>query len=405
MVIILSQFISWANLGLIFEWIIALYFVQTVAYSLILSVAAFFYRPPKRNVGSTERRILILIPAYKEDSVIIDVARTALAHDYPEGKFDVAVIADSLQNETMERLARIEALKIIEVNFEVSTKIKAIRYAVDQLESNYEIVLVLDADNVMAEGFLRHINEVYSDNIRAIQGRRVAKNKNTSFAILDALSEVVNNHIYRQGATALGLSSPIIGSGMAVSYDAFKEAIFKMNPNDSGEDKDMEIRLIEQGVKVMYLNDAIIYDEKVENPEVFENQRKRWIYSQYHHLFKEFMPGLKKLMVGDIVYFNSTILRNIQLPRSINMGLLILIATFVLVFPSVINIPYGFWIILLSLLILSNFIAVPRSFYNKDSLKALLSLPKVFFIMFTLLFKLKGAKKSFIHTPHSNSEP
>ena len=47
-------------------------------------------------------------------------------------------------------------------------------------------------------------------------------------------------------------------------------------------------------------------------------------------------------------------------------------------------------------------VAIPTSFYNGKLLEAMLKLPLIFFTMFLLLFKLKGANKKFIHTPHDN---
>ena len=45
-------------------------------------------------------------------------------------------------------------------------------------------------------------------------------------------------------------------------------------------------------------------------------------------------------------------------------------------------------------------LAVPRKFYNKETLKAVLTLPKGFILMFISLITIKGANKKFIHTQH-----
>jgi len=45
-------------------------------------------------------------------------------------------------------------------------------------------------------------------------------------------------------------------------------------------------------------------------------------------------------------------------------------------------------------------LAIPLRLYNWDLIKSIFLLPKVFIKMFNVLFKLKGANKSFIHTPH-----
>jgi hypothetical protein len=54
--------------------------------------------------------------------------------------------------------------------------------------------------------------------------------------------------------------------------------------------------------------------------------------------------------------------------------------------------------------ILSIAFAIPRQFYTIKLLKSILLVPKIFIKMFMLMFKLKGANKTFIHTPHGQIE-
>ncbi len=55
-----------------------------------------------------------------------------------------------------------------------------------------------------------------------------------------------------------------------------------------GFDRELEILLLTRGIPVVYYKDAGVYDEKVQKTAVFENQRKRWIASQYRYLAKYF---------------------------------------------------------------------------------------------------------------------
>ena len=59
-----------------------------------------------------------------------------------------------------------------------------------------------------------------------------------------------------------------------------------------------------------------------------------------------------------------------------------------------------FWYVILLITILAFLMAIPRKFYNMKTLAAVFMLPKAFFMMFLLLFKLKGVNKKFIHTKH-----
>ncbi|WP_431159455.1 hypothetical protein, partial [Winogradskyella poriferorum] len=73
------------------------------------------------------------------------------------------------------------------------------------MDDAYEYAIILDADNIRECHFLTKMNMAFQNGFRVVQGHRKAKNLNTPFAILDAASEEVNNHIYRRGHRALGL--------------------------------------------------------------------------------------------------------------------------------------------------------------------------------------------------------
>lgn len=167
-----------------------------------------------------------------------------------------------------------------------------------------------------------------------------------------------------------------------------------------GFDRELELLLIRDGYKVKYLKNAIVYDEKVSQTGAFQNQRKRWISSQYYYLRKYFWIGIHALMKGELTFFNSSVLRNIQLPRLLNIGILTFL-TFALFFIRE-ELFYGYliWLILFTVNIIAILMAIPREFYSYNLLKSILSLPVIFLKMFGLLFKLKGANKKFIHTPH-----
>jgi hypothetical protein len=61
--------------------------------------------------------------------------------------------------------------------------------------------------------------------------------------------------------------------------------------------------------------------------------------------------------------------------------------------------PYLWWAAFAATFI-AFLLAIPSKFYNARTLKAVMSLPKGFLLMFLSLFKLKGANKKFIHTQH-----
>jgi cellulose synthase/poly-beta-1,6-N-acetylglucosamine synthase-like glycosyltransferase len=378
---------------------------MAVMYIFIYALAGLFYKQKPYPGNPRLRKIAVLIPGYKEDDVIIDVAQQALDQDYPSQNYDVVIIADSFQPETIHKLKALP-IKVIEVKFDKSTKSKALNKAMEQLPEDYDIAVVLDADNVMATDFLRKVNATFELPFMAVQGHRKAKNMDTSLAVLDAISEEINNHIFRKGHRVLGLSSAIIGSGMAFQYQFFKKLMSTVTAI-GGFDKEIELKMLKEGYKIAYLDNAAVFDEKVQKDEVFSNQRRRWLSAQLIYFRQDFFAALKALLLkGNLDYFDKA-LQFIQPPRILLLGQIIVMGTFFILLNNYLQPGSSYlyiWLILMLTTITAFIFSIPGSFYNFQTLKAIGSLPKGMFLMAGSLLKIKGANKQFIHTKHTASK-
>ncbi|WP_406683464.1 glycosyltransferase family 2 protein [Seonamhaeicola sp. MEBiC1930] len=369
-----------------------------VIYLFVLAVAGLFF---KQNIKIKHSRSLpkvaLLIPAYKENEVILHTAKEAIKQDYH--KFDVVVIADSLDAEVVFALKSLDIV-VIEVSFEKSTKAKALNFAMNELGDNYDLAVVLDADNIMAQGVLSKIANKYADGYNAIQGHRTAKNRETGFSMLDAISEEMNNHLFCKGTQTVGLTSRLIGSGMAFDYGMFKK-LMKDVDAVGGFDKVLELELVNSGNPIHYLESAYVYDEKVSQSAVFSNQRTRWISAQFYYLKKYFWGSIGKLLKGKVDYF----LKAVQLFLPPRMLFPIMVSV-LFVLALIINdeLFSKIWGISFGLIIVSYGISIPKKLWTKELFMAVLSLPKAIIVMLLAMFKLKGANNKFIHTPHSIKE-
>jgi len=390
----------------ILELLLFAYLAFGVLYILLFSIAGLFKVKSKtKSVSKTERKFAVLIPGYKEDAVIVEVAKKALEQTYEKAKFDVIVIADSFEQETLKVLKALPII-LIEVSFETSTKSKALNAAMAQIGDSYDVALILDADNIMESDFIHKMNLAFDQGFKVVQGHRMAKNTNTSFAILDAISEEVNNHIFRKGHRVLGFSSALIGSGMAFEYPFFKSTMENIKAI-GGFDKELELILLRDGETIEYLHDALVLDEKVQKADVFANQRKRWLSAQFVYFKRFFWSGIKALVLKGNVDFFDKVYQMIVPPRVLLAGLVTVFALVSLVFQVFIpeisilfSVPPLAWQVTFGAVVVAFLCAIPRVFYNGKTLNALLTLPKAFGLMFLSLFKLKGANKKFIHTQH-----
>ena len=112
----------------------------------------------------------------------------------------------------------------------------------------------------------------------------------------------MNNHLYCKGTQTVGLTSRLIGSGMAFNYQIFKNIMRDVDAV-GGFDKVLELELVNSNNPVHYIESAHIYDEKVSQSEVFSNQRTRWISAQFYYLKKYFWGSVGKLLTGKVDYF------------------------------------------------------------------------------------------------------
>lgn len=392
----------------IIEIVLLIYFGTAAIYIFIFALAGLFPYIPKDFTKPQIRKFAVLIPGYKEDAVILEVAEEALKQDYPADKFDVVIIADSFEPETIEKLKQMP-LKLIEVSFEISTKSKALNKAMEILGDNYDVALILDADNVMESGFISKINQAFERGFSVVQGHRVAKNTNTPFAILDAISEEINNHIFRKGHRVLGFSSALIGSGMAFDYNFFKKTMAGVKAI-GGFDKELELKLLKDRHKIEYLPEAIVLDEKVQKPEVFAKQRKRWLSAQFIYFGRYFFPGLFHLFFKGNIDFFDKVYQMVSPPRILLAGMVTLI-TFIygviyLLTPDTVFTLVSFyhWLTIFLVVVTAFLFSIPVKFYTRKTFSAFTSIPKAFTLMFLSLFRLKGANKKFIHTVHGNTE-
>jgi cellulose synthase/poly-beta-1,6-N-acetylglucosamine synthase-like glycosyltransferase len=388
--------ISLANLLL---YLLGGYLIFNVLYLLFFSLAGHrrLALTPASPSGAA-RRMCVLIPAYRADAVIVETGPQAAHHNYI-GKADVHVIADGLQPATVQSLLQ-QGVSVLEVTFAKSTKGKALLAALNSLPPDaYDIAIILDVDNVMDTGFLTRINEAFAAGYRVVQGHRTAKNLDSPFAVLDACNEEINNHIFRQGHVNLGMSSALIGSGMAFEY-SYLHRLLQSIGDTPGEDKELDFQVLKDEVKIAYLPEAFVYDEKIPNSKVFATQRTRWLATQKEFLFKYFSEGFQQLKRGNLDFVDK-IVQSMLLPRILLLGLLGILLCFSLV--STVGPGLSFWLTLLISTAVALLLALPSRLYTWQVGSAVLHLPVALGAMVLALFHLKKAKTSFLPTPHTTS--
>jgi cellulose synthase/poly-beta-1,6-N-acetylglucosamine synthase-like glycosyltransferase len=309
----------------IIDWFLFIATAGTVLYLGVFAIAALFNRNNAPQKAKKHNRIVVLVPAYKQDEVIEQTVISVLGQAYPQRMFDITVISDHQSEMTNMRLAQYP-ITLLTPDFAESTKAKSLQYAILNLPEFkiYDIALILDADNIVEQDFLQKVNDAYETAAtKVIQMHCISRNRDTAAARMDAIFEEINNAIFRRGHINLGISSALAGSGTAYDFNWFKTNVMKVRT--AGEDKELEALLLRQEIFIDYFDDIYVYGEKKRTTTKLNEQRGRWAAQQFQNLLRniKFLPGAIFRKQYDLA---DKIIQWMLIPRTKMVGIIMLMS-------------------------------------------------------------------------------
>ena len=386
---------SWSYIHIL-DLLLWAFMTISVAYITFYALVSLFSRKGIKTVDvpeSPESTFLVLFPAYSEDRVIVGSVKKFLLQNYPQDKYHVAVISDH-QQESTERLLSDLPVTLLRPVFDKSSKAKALQFAISAVSGQYDYVVVLDADNIVETDFLHRLNILLKEGYKAVQCHRCAKNSDSSVSVLDGVSEEINNTLFRKAHNLIGLSSALIGSGMCFDYSWFSSHVTKLTT--AGEDRELEVFLLREGIYIKYADDILVFDEKVSNADNFQRQRQRWMSAQVN-CFLSMLRHLPEAVIRlNINYIDKTI-QQMLIPRS-------MLLLFLLFMSLVMSAAAPWWSIkwwsLLVLTGLSLFLAIPARLRTKSVFSKVGTLLRLSIKMARNVRHIDHKNEDFIHTDH-----
>lgn len=362
--------------------ILFLFFLIAVAYLCLFAVKSM---SKKRNVYTSAKkkyRFGVIFSVCGADEDITTSVDKILEQDYPRDKYDVIIAGAGLKSETITALRSTSAI-VLPIDEVKTSKADCIRRAMDYIDENklgFEAVILLDAGNEVSEDYLSKLNDAFYSGCSIVQTHGVAKTCNTNIAVLDAVSEEINNSIFRKGHTRVGLSSGLSGSGMAFEYNILKK--YFDNSDVENVDKQLERYLLKKEYYIEYLEKVYTYNDKVRNGAQFYEQRSRWITSHFRNFIQGIWLCPKAAFNGNWDYCNKLVQWAMP-PRILLLGFIILIALVLTLLGSAWAIK---WWVLLAILIAVFAFAIPDYLFNGKLIRAIISLPIVFVQMLASSF-------------------
>ncbi|MBC7774967.1 MAG: glycosyltransferase [Phycisphaerae bacterium] len=358
------------------------------------------HHSPLTTHQSTNHHFACIITAYRNVAIARPLVESLLRQTHPN--LTIYLVADEcpefdfdISDKRFVALRPPEPLRL---------KAKSLLYAIDNFCGPHDFVAVFDADNLAHPQFLAEINRFANGGFRCIQGQRLAKNLDTTYAALDSMGEHYKNYIEREVPYRLGGSAVISGSGMATEVALYKAYLGSPDINLGKhqwkkmlqEDKILQNFLLRRGERIAYARQAIVYDEKVETGEAVETQRSRWLFSYFQNM-PNALGILRRGFFGlnfNQLYFGFVTL---VLPMFIQLGLAIVFVVLAFFIAPVWSVVLMAAIIIFSLNILWSLRLDDAA---PEVLRAVWQVPKFVLRQFRGLFKMRSPNKYFKHTEH-----
>ena len=144
--------------------------LYTAGLTAAAAVARLRARPPALPAKPSSR-FAILVPAHDEETVIKRLLQSLHELDYPADLLDIYVIADNCEDDT-EALARAAGARVLSRRDPKRLgKGHALRWALQAISlAEYDAVVMVDADSVVDQEFLRAMDARLAAGAQAVQG-------------------------------------------------------------------------------------------------------------------------------------------------------------------------------------------------------------------------------------------
>ncbi len=263
---------------LVLEFVLLCILGFFLIYGAMLSLFAVTARLRSNFEYTRDRIFAVVVPAHNEESVIEKTLESLFRMDYRREFFDVIVVADHCTDRTAE-IARSVGAIVLERQGELQRgKGHALRWCFEKLlspSSDYEAIIVIDADSETSKNFLRVMNFYLDRGAQVVQAADIVQpNPGAWSPEVTRVALTLNNYARPLGRKVLGFSAGLRGNGMCFSTD-----ILKRIPWDAyslTEDLEYGLNLLLHGVSVVFAPEAVVYASMPAEPKNAESQRARW---------------------------------------------------------------------------------------------------------------------------------
>jgi cellulose synthase/poly-beta-1,6-N-acetylglucosamine synthase-like glycosyltransferase len=261
-------------------------------YILRSSVSSGSNPPP----GGQYPMVSILVPAHNEALVLGRTVRSLLNFDYPKNRYEIIIINDNSDDNTLEILQAIQReysdrrLIVISTDRTVGGAGKSNALNIGLSVAKGSLIAVYDADNTPEPSALRILTEnlISDPKIGATVGKFRTRNRNASlltrFVNIETLAHQCMNQAGRSFFFRL---CTIPGTNYLIRRDII-EKIGGWDVKALSEDTEISFRIYRMGYYIKFLPQAVTWEQEPYLLSVWFRQRTRWARGNIYVLVKNF---------------------------------------------------------------------------------------------------------------------
>jgi len=274
----------WSRLFIATIFIAGIVLVSSRA--LIIGILAIIekMRPDRAVMPDPEPAVTVLIPAYNEESVIVQTVFSVLASDAKDLR--IIVVNDGSTDSTGALLdanfARDPRVRIVhQAN---RGKSASLRLALAQAET--EIVVTIDADTEIEPDAITKLLRHFCDpKVAAVAGNVKVGNRTGWLTRWQALEYITSQNMEKRAFDLLNCITVVPGA-LGAWRKSVIEAAGGISADTVAEDADLTIAIRRLGWRISYDEEAIAWTEAPVTPGQLIRQRFRWTFGTLQSVWK-----------------------------------------------------------------------------------------------------------------------
>lgn len=245
--------------------------LAAAAHLGLLGLASVFYREPDA-AGEHPVRFLVLVPAHNEERVIGRCLEAIRAQRRPGDL--VLVVADRCTDATAGVARRFGASVLERGPAEEPGRAAARQAGLEHARAlDWDAVVMLDADSVIAPGFLTACEQALASGAGAVQARSESKPARSLAAEASLAAFTLQGITLPRGRDRLGLSVRLRGTGMAMVREVALAHRFRA---PASEDLFFTMDLLLDGIRCRHVERARLRSEGAGTWSAFGGQKVRY---------------------------------------------------------------------------------------------------------------------------------